>query len=135
MWVISENDLSGSLGEINEIFEKSSQNVKMAALLMEHYHEYDKTLLETVLNDSMDPVRTFARNTVEKNGLKMAADRPGREKMTPAEIEKNDLEYAKKGSGYCKYSENFKMNFSLNFFEFERNRSIFYLCPLYSYKI
>ena len=42
IWVISENDLSGSLGEINEIFEKSSQNVKMAALLMEHYHEYGK---------------------------------------------------------------------------------------------
>ena len=46
----------------------------MAALLMEHYHEYDKTRLEMILSDSMDPVRTYARNIVEERGLKMSAD-------------------------------------------------------------
>ena len=60
--------------KINEIFESSSQNIRMAALLMEHYHEYDKTRLEMILSDSMDPVRTYARNLVEGRGLKMSAD-------------------------------------------------------------
>lgn len=41
---------------------------------MEHYHEYDKTRLEMILSDSMDPVRTYARNLVEGRGLKMSAD-------------------------------------------------------------